>query len=131
MSNDSMARTAAETKAWQLGEPNQQVTVWPDEDRRHLVLELGEDLIVRLQAEKADTLLREIAKQSELAPTVQRWVEEIHEERTDSTGAAHLRHQWDRQRREEAAVGTLGKSEVAQALAKEVRITPDDQDPNK
>jgi hypothetical protein len=47
------------------------------------------------------------------------------------TGAARLRHRQERQRREAAAAGTLGSSEVAQALATAFRITPDHEgDPN-
>jgi hypothetical protein len=110
MTNDNMTRAAAEQKAWEEGQPNPQVSIWLDEDRRHVILVLGEEITIRLTADKAARLFQALELDPTIVPTVQRWATEIHAERADATGGARLQHQWERQHHEheDAAASTLG-----------------------
>src|SRR5260370_27360354 len=100
MTNDNMTRAAAGRKAGEEGQPNTRGSTWLDEDRRHVILVLGEEITIRLTAEKAARLCHDLELDPTIVPTVQRWATEIHGERADATGGARLQHQWERQHHE-------------------------------
>jgi hypothetical protein len=101
--------------------------MWPQEDRRHLVLALGEEIILQLTAEKAARLFQAIERNPNAVATVQRWVAEIQEERADPTGAARIRHLQERRLREAGPGGAQGMGEESQALAQMAHIYSRDE----